>query len=192
MSGTEPIPHQETEQTHEQDFSALKEVSRTIDEILADDTEGKRTGAANYNPYGEKPTRQVGDRYGEKVSRTSKPEGTTYSAGYAVKIEAPQPDSTKESYNPYDFRDVKYTWDVDPSGDVTNVSKNETGSKTALTAEQIENAMTDINKLISDGLQNDTLTADSIDESAAQMEATTEAPRRESTVRKLARKLLGR
>ena len=197
MPGTDPIPRQETLENPEQDFNALNEASRTIDEILANDPEGERSSAKR-SPYpspGEVlPTRQVGDRYGEKVTRTNYPDTTVYSAEYSVKIEPPQPDSTKPGYSPYDYAHTSYTWNVDSKGTVTGIEKNEMGSKTSLAPEQVEDAMADINKLITDGLQSDKLMADNRSESAnpsAPAEYTPPAKRR-TALGRIASSLFGK
>lgn len=188
MPSTDPIPHQEIEQSHEQDFSALKEVSHTIDEILADDTAGKGA-STNYDPYGEKPSLKVGDRYSEAIDRVITPEGAIYSAAYTEKIVPPHPiDDGKAPYSPYDFKYTEYKWGVSLDGSIESPTKN----GAPLDTELVQEAQADIQKLISDGREKGTLVANSREELAADSQAEAIPPKRESTLRKLASRIMPR
>lgn len=165
-----PASSGETETNHNQDPTAdLREIARHIDEVLEADTQGERTSAANYDPYGPKVEHAVGDRYGENVRRTTDNDRVSYSVAYSTAIEAPQPDPTKPGLDPYNFRETRYTFDLNADGTVGDLVKGgglhlgklEGGEKVA--DEAAAEAVADIKKVIADGLEKNTLRADSQD-----------------------------
>lgn len=167
MRDTDPTttPVHETETTQETDHAAaFAALSEQIDDIIAGDTEGKLS-SANKPPYPEGypdshevVERAVGDRYGRRLARTQE---DVYGASYVTKVEPPQPhDDGEAGYNPYDFVDTRYQWHHDDAGKLDYVSKN----GEPLNPEAQADAVEDIKRVISEGLESGDLTADAIPE----------------------------